>query len=171
MTLPGNYTYAPRPTLYKGVTMRSRLEARVAGFLDRERLSWQYEPAVFADERGDYVPDFQVSGLTRAPLYVDVKGPPLTAADLEAMFDRMTVIWATDPTAALAVWSADQFGVDGTFLVRLPDRTTITARIGRCAFCTDVTLRPACPTCGWAVEPIRPLLEWWSFPAVRAPTR
>lgn len=49
--------YAAHPTLYKGVLMRSRLEARWAAYFDERGWAWVYEPF---DLRG-YSPDFSVT--------------------------------------------------------------------------------------------------------------
>jgi hypothetical protein len=47
-----------RPTVYKGIQMRSRLEADYAGCLDRAGSRWAYEPECFASESGQWLPDF-----------------------------------------------------------------------------------------------------------------
>ena len=47
-----------KPTLYKGIRFRSRLEARWAIFLDALDVEWVYEPAVEGVQ--GYLPDFQV---------------------------------------------------------------------------------------------------------------
>lgn len=52
--------FKARPTVYKGIQMRSRLEAGFAMWLDEEGLIWEYEPKAFAGERGQYLPDFAV---------------------------------------------------------------------------------------------------------------
>ena len=52
--------FTPRPTIYKGIQMRSRLEAGFAAWLDRVNLSWEYEPHALANEHGQYLPDFLV---------------------------------------------------------------------------------------------------------------
>ncbi len=49
-------SYGAIPTVYKGILMRSRLEARVACFLDAYNLVWDYEPI---DLKG-YIPDMIV---------------------------------------------------------------------------------------------------------------
>jgi hypothetical protein len=54
-----------RPTLYKGIRMRSRLEADYAGSLDRTGHKWEYEPECFADERGQWLADFRVDETNR----------------------------------------------------------------------------------------------------------
>ena len=52
--------HKPRPTVYKGIQMRSRLEAGFAAWLDGRFIKWHYEPCAFADERGQYLPDFEL---------------------------------------------------------------------------------------------------------------
>jgi hypothetical protein len=89
--------------MYRGIQMRSRLEARTAGWLDRYKIPWSYEPGAFADENGDYLPDFiikdfGVAGRTRRPLYVEVK-PTWKHAD--AWKTRMFTIWSSQPHADL----------------------------------------------------------------------
>ena len=49
-------TYSAIPTTYRGVQFRSRLEARVANFLDQCGLLWDFEPI----DLKNYVPDFLV---------------------------------------------------------------------------------------------------------------
>jgi hypothetical protein len=51
------YTIAAHPTTYKGVNMRSRLEARWAAFFDLVSWRWEYEPI----DLPGWVPDFRVS--------------------------------------------------------------------------------------------------------------
>lgn len=68
-----------RPTVYKGVQMRSRLEAGFAAWLDRYHFDWEYEPRAFASEEGQYLPDFQLSNVfvswleNPATVFVEVK--------------------------------------------------------------------------------------------------
>lgn len=50
-----------RPTLYKGIRMRSRLEADYAAWLDRAARKWEYEPECFAAQDGQWLPDFRVA--------------------------------------------------------------------------------------------------------------
>lgn len=96
---------AARPTTYNGVEMRSRLEARYAAWLDKNRLSWSYEPRAFAGAAGQYLPDFQLEGviILGAPqtVYVDVK--PTDQDVTLGLVGRMSVIWDSDPIAWLAV--------------------------------------------------------------------
>lgn len=49
---------AAKPTLYRGVRFRSRLEARWAVFLTSLRVPWTYEPEI--DGISGYVPDFDI---------------------------------------------------------------------------------------------------------------
>ena len=48
-----------RPTVYKGIEMRSRLEADYAAHLDRSGVKWEYEPTCFAGPKGQWLPDFR----------------------------------------------------------------------------------------------------------------
>lgn len=49
------------PTVYNGITFRSRTEARWAYFFDRQRISYQYEPEGYQTSDGWYLPDFRFS--------------------------------------------------------------------------------------------------------------
>lgn len=49
------------PTVYRGVEMRSRLEADVAFMLDGLGMDWHYEPCSLLLPNGQhYRPDFQL---------------------------------------------------------------------------------------------------------------
>lgn len=102
-THPSEPRIPARPTIYRGIQMRSRLEARCAAFLDRVRLIWEYEPVAFANERGQYLPDFYLPpvGLRVRPIYIEVK-PTLEAA--YAAMPRVAVILDSEPTAHLYLW-------------------------------------------------------------------
>ncbi len=93
-----------RPTVYEGVLMRSRLEARTAAFLDRCRYRWEYEPLAFGARAGQYLPDFWVDYASR-PTYLEVKGPTPDEAGLQDILDRMLVIRASEPDAFLMLCS------------------------------------------------------------------
>lgn len=70
------------PTLYRGVMMRSRSEARWAAFFDELRWPWIYEP----QDLDGYIPDFALL-FANGSLLVEVKGH---ATDLEELlaFER-----------------------------------------------------------------------------------
>lgn len=91
-----------RPTIYKGVEMRSRLEAWWAERFDKAGVGWEYEPSAFADESGQYLPDFRYTqarpGGRTATVYLEAKG---VVADPAPFCTRMEIIWSTDPTATL----------------------------------------------------------------------
>jgi hypothetical protein len=57
------------PTTYRGINMRSRLEAKWACVFDQLGWNWQYEPLDF----DGWIPDFIVDGHGHAPLLIDVK--------------------------------------------------------------------------------------------------
>lgn len=94
-----NY-YNARPTVYKGIRMRSRREATFAAWLDGEELRWDYEPACFADTSGQYLPDFRLHLGGEATAYYEVKPPK---ADISAALLKMHVIRASEPHANLFV--------------------------------------------------------------------
>lgn len=62
-----------RRTLYKGVMMRSRTEARFAAALDSALIKWDYEPFALAGPSGQWLPDFELHLDPRHRSFVDVK--------------------------------------------------------------------------------------------------
>lgn len=97
-----------RPTVYKGIQMRSRLEADYAAALDRDERPWTYEPTCFAGPDSQWLPDFKAE-MTSA--YIEVKPAYLIENDAETFMDvyarvdkiltRMTVAWLSEPDATL----------------------------------------------------------------------
>lgn len=59
------------PTRYRGIVMRSALEARVAAMLDRHDVRWEYEPRSFQLGGLRYVPDFWLPEITT---WLEAKG-------------------------------------------------------------------------------------------------
>ena len=105
-------TFKARPTTYKGIEMRSRLEAGFAMWLDANHFDWKYEPKCFAGEAGQYLPDFglygvQVAGYPPVSLtvYVETKHALWSEDwdDLLRVAERMRVVWETEPHAFLAI--------------------------------------------------------------------
>lgn len=74
-----------RPTLYKGIQMRSRLEAGYAMWLDEMGFTWSYEPHCFASRSGQYLPDFRLEdvqfGRRRWVVYVETKPTAVACVD------------------------------------------------------------------------------------------
>ena len=89
----------PRPTTYKGIRMRSRLEASFAASLV-DLTTWEYEPVCFADETGQYLPDFRVWWGSEDYSYVEIKP---TMAQVKPAAERMEIIFASEPDASLNV--------------------------------------------------------------------
>ena len=94
---------AARPTTYRGIRMRSRLEARFAADLDATGgVEWIYEPRAYANAHGQYLPDFQVLTYDGTPmtqgLFFEVR-PTLERAYLA--MTQMPVIWDSEPDADL----------------------------------------------------------------------
>lgn len=123
-------TFKARPTTYRGIQMRSRLEAGFAQWLDGwPIMRWSYEPRAFASERGQYFPDFAAEDVRcdwldgSRRVYFEIKPStfgiqeawddddhwPGTATYDEgeaaevALHDRMHIIWDSEPEAALIV--------------------------------------------------------------------
>ena len=93
-----------RPTIYNGIQMRSRLEARVAAWLDSRNIRWEYEPVAFASGAGQYLPDFRVYTSSESYFYLEVR------PDVDGLVraqEQMTVIHASEPDAFLMCASPD----------------------------------------------------------------
>jgi hypothetical protein len=110
---------SPRPTTYKGIKMRSRLEARYAALFDERRFSWTYEPGCFANQEGQYLPDFELHDIDVAhaftpgwvdpflgarvrSVYVEVKPPDHALAEV---CRRMEIILDSDADSGLLLLS------------------------------------------------------------------
>lgn len=85
------------PTKYRGLQMRSRIEARWAAMFDRVGWPWEYEPI----DLDGYIPDFVL--MFNRPLLVEVK-PDLTIRELyrhvekldaSGWVDEMLIVGAT----------------------------------------------------------------------------
>jgi hypothetical protein len=96
-------TIDPDKTVYRGTTMRSKLEAEFAMYLDAQGFVWQYEPAIFGPVGDGYLPDFLIHEYG-THCYIEVK-PTLEQAN--AAKDRMRVIWTWEPDAVLLIVSGD----------------------------------------------------------------
>lgn len=108
----------PRPTLYKGIQMRSRLEADYAAHLDREGADWKYEPTCFASDDAQWLPDFRIVRDDLPNSYQELKSAHLLERSdgesqtdqvdrIDAILARMKVAWESEPDAwlELVFWS------------------------------------------------------------------
>ena len=107
--------FKARPTVYKGVRMRSRLEATFAQRCDENGETWEYEPNRFGNELGQYLPDFKVTApwVPNRPCYVEVK--PFVTQDMRidwnhprgwaCLMERMAIIWSSEPNCDLMLWT------------------------------------------------------------------
>jgi hypothetical protein len=86
-------------TEYRGVLMRSRLEADFARHLDDMGANWTYEPAIYGPRGKGYLPDFQIE---RPDGYHFIEVKP-TLAEVPLAKKRMEIIWNTHPDAVLIV--------------------------------------------------------------------
>jgi hypothetical protein len=115
-----------RATTYKGVRMRSRLEADYAAYLDAQGKRWEYEPECFASENGQWLPDFavEIAGgpcvrLTEVkpagPLQAQLPNTWAYVEHVDSILKRMTIAWASKPDAFLHLtfW---EYGEDAAYL-------------------------------------------------------
>lgn len=91
-----------RPSVYKGVAFRSRLEVRFAFHLDLLGETWVYEPRVYGPKGRGYLPDFEIIGATR-PTFIELKP---TRKQAEAAKAKVAVIWETHPGALIIIAAA-----------------------------------------------------------------
>lgn len=121
--------YPPRKTIYKGIEMRSRLEAGFAAWLDRMGLEWEYEPHAVGDEHGQYLPDFLVQDV----FVLDGDGPG--AAYFEVKPSSGAADWLRLERAAVALQTATGRSL---FLVTPDESPTIVWSTGGWASATWV---------------------------------
>lgn len=106
--------FRPRPTMFNGVMMRSRLEAGFAQWADMQGLGPDYEPCAFAGCDGQYLPDFRlryvgVEGVHRSHPYdgavwVEVKPSlPERGPARDEIQQRMEIIFDSEPDAVLVI--------------------------------------------------------------------
>lgn len=101
----GAGTIRARPTLYRGIRMRSRLEADYAAHLDANGEKWTYEPECFASAEGQWLPDFETDGKFNVLTEVKPANALPDDNDLESYVDahlaKLTIAWASRPLACL----------------------------------------------------------------------
>lgn len=103
----------PRPTYYRGILMRSRLEVTVAEWLDARMVKWEYEPARHSGPGGTYLPDFRLPfvHIEGKPQVLHLEVKPLILAKqppgkwVGPLLKSMEWIWQAEPQARLAVTS------------------------------------------------------------------
>jgi len=106
-------TPAPIPTEWRGITFRSRLEARWAMFFDGAGIAWEYEAEAYELPSGRYLPDFWLPavvgpGTPGVPgVHFEVKGTEPTDAEMRRCFELSDLLgggvayvaWGGLPTA------------------------------------------------------------------------
>lgn len=99
-----------RPTIYNGIRMRSRLEARWAAQFDEHKdlgwiFDWQYEPRCFANKTGEYLPDFRIERNDGQPVYIEIKPfSYLHYLDPEPWMEKMEMILSSEWWASLRLY-------------------------------------------------------------------
>lgn len=87
------------PTLYNGITYRSRTEARWARFFDAAGIRFEYEKEGYSLSSGNYLPDFSLSLYPHDNLFyrgtggvfAEVKGDKFTDKEKEKCFELCKV--------------------------------------------------------------------------------
>lgn len=103
-----------RPTLYKGIRMRSRTEADFAAYLDRRGRQWEYEPDCYADAGGQWLPDFRVTFEDGHRRLIEVKPAQLLAPSgaecpncvirrVDSIIDRARIAWSSDRESTIEI--------------------------------------------------------------------
>jgi hypothetical protein len=116
MTAPP-YTIPAKPTVYRGVQMRSGNEARCAQALEAAGLPWTYEPKSFPGPDGTYTPDF-ATVISRRLVYVEAKpyGWPLkwalTAAGVIHAHEINSSFLLMSPVESSPAWDCLMVGHD-----------------------------------------------------------
>jgi hypothetical protein len=125
-----------RRTMYRGIPMKSRLEARAAQFLDSvPGVTWAYEPVAYADQTGQYLPDFEAVGLLDVPVLIEVKGAA-TAEEQAEVIVAMRRIWSSLAQAALAIWTGAVISEGAPFEMFRPDAAPVMSVLRTCAVCS-----------------------------------
>lgn len=130
-------TLKARPTVHRGVQMRSRLEAGFAAWLDGAGIRWDYEPCAFSSGAGQYLPDFRLHDVPilgypdGTPIYVEVKPTldGLTAAP------QLRVIWKSEPRAVLLIATPPDDGDLGAPSAFIQARIVLPVSLGAPATC------------------------------------
>lgn len=73
-----HYDIQAIPTIYRGITFRSKLEAKWAVFFDALNWDWIYEHQYFKLSCGNYLPDFYFPDFNT---YAEVKPDELTSLE------------------------------------------------------------------------------------------
>jgi hypothetical protein len=112
---------AARPTIHRGIPMRSRLEARFAANIDSKPGYGllEYEPVAFSHEGTQYLPDFRLTHPTGYVAYIEVR--PDWAGVARGM-GQMEAVAANMPGVGQWVVMPDGDAIDDVWVVfRRPD--------------------------------------------------
>lgn len=116
------------PTIYKGIEMKSRLEANVAFFFDLLKIKWKYEPQSFLLSDGEhYLPDFYLPELK---CFVEVKGI-ITDEVIKKMeifvkeYKKELLLISSENGYYIELWDNGEFEIGDTI------------QIGKCSNCNS----------------------------------
>lgn len=146
------------PTMYNGVSFRSRLEARYACSFDSIGLEWAYEVEGLQLVSGErYLPDFWLPKLNA---FIEVKGP---------LKDRLHLVHAAAlQSEDFSFFVGDECGrlTRAIFIgvCHIPGCIACGACFAKCAKCNGLFLEhrglKACPHCGRCGENWLQYVKW-----------
>lgn len=112
-------------TTYKGITMKSKLEAKFAYFLDALNIKFQYEPKTFILSNGvTYIPDFYLPDLKT---WIETKGNILEHNK------ELSKLFVKDNKQELILISNDTIFFYGNWEGEVYESTDVL--IGKCSHC------------------------------------
>lgn len=146
------------PQEHRGITYRSRTEARWAEYFHSKHLDFQYEPDGFRLDGDWYVPDFY---LPYANIYFEVKPTEPTVREvrvakaLAATAKAVVVVACGNPREDVDLIAFDSVGRQ-TFVELAYDNTVSSAWIGEAQThedCWEVPLSADCTSRGYGRDP------------------
>lgn len=149
-----------RPTVYQGVQMRSRLEARFASFLDAAHVAWTYEPRAYRGKAGEYLPDFQIGDRT----FIEIKpafehDSELHKAQWQAINKADQILTEAVPAAWLWIVRSNGF----SFGWAVVGDGFAYGHLALCEVCFHISIRlrySSDPVCAWCAMPLRGIENW-----------
>lgn len=137
----------PIPTVYRGITFRSRIEGRWSVFFDELHIHWEYEPEGFElSPQRRYLPDFFLPDIGPGGSYFEVKGDTPTEAERRRCQDLST---GTRKRVFLAVRAPfppqlQEYRRDGSIFAFWPDGAPASGyAFFECEKCRRIDIGPA----------------------------
>jgi len=135
------------PTLYSGVLMRSRLEARWAALFDHWGWPWRYEPQDLPGYCPDFIVDFHHPVLAEVKAAPDEYAAAIGKIELSGWRGEALLVSSVIDGSSIGRFGANEVAPDGT------QRVWGEARIFYCISCGRISVLPehsdwTCRVCG-----------------------